>query len=105
MGVAVGGFHFKHAFPDIEDGDIKSTAAKVIYGNRFFGFLIQTVSQGGCGRFVDDTENVKTGDFTGILGGLTLTVVEISRNGDYRLFDFFAQIGFRVGFQFLKDHC
>ena len=39
--------------------------------------LVETVSDGGGGGLVDDTQNVKTGDGTGVFGGLALGIVEI----------------------------
>jgi hypothetical protein len=53
----------------------------------------ETVSNGGGGRLVDDTENVEASDGTGILGGLTLVVVEVGRDGDDGLLDLHAELG------------
>ena len=44
--------------------------------------LIHAVGKSGCGRLVDDTLHVQTGDLAGVLGGLTLGVVEVGRDGD-----------------------
>ena len=48
-------------------------------------YLVKTVSESGGGGLVNDTENVETSDSTGILGGGTLSVVEVSRDGDNRV--------------------
>ncbi len=40
----------------------------------------------------------------GVFGGLALAVVEIRRNGDDRLGDRLAQIGFGIGFEFRQHH-
>jgi hypothetical protein len=45
--------------------------------------LVRTEGQGGRSGFVDDTLHVKTRDLAGILGGLSLGVVEIGRYGDH----------------------
>ena len=43
--------------------------------------LIKTESQGSSSRFVDNTTDIQTGNFTSFFGGLTLAVVEVSRHG------------------------
>ena len=103
VGVTVGGFHFKDAVADFQSGDIESTAAEVVYCNDFIALFVQTVSQRGGGRFVDDAQDFQTGDLTGIFGCLTLTVIEVSRNGDDCLGDRFAEIGFGISFELLQD--
>ncbi|KCV82478.1 putative NAD-specific glutamate dehydrogenase [Actibacterium atlanticum] len=102
-GVAVGRFHFEQTVVDFQNGDIESTAAKVIYGDGFGFFLVQTVGQRSSGGFVDDAQHFQTGDFTGVFGGLALSVVEVSRNGDHGLGNVFAQIGFSGLFHLLQD--
>ena len=66
--------------------------------------LVEAVSQRGCGRFVDDAEHVEARDLAGVFRGLALAVGEVRRAGDDRFGDRFAQVRFRVGFQFLQDH-
>ena len=81
--VAVGGLHFEDAVADFEDGDIERAAAEVVHRDALVGFLlIHAVGQCGRGRLVDDALDVKTGDAAGVLGGLTLRVVEVGRDGD-----------------------
>ena len=104
VGVAVGGFHFEDTVADFEHGDVEGSAPEVVHGDVFFGLSVQAVRQRGGGGLVDDAEHFQTGDFAGVLGGLTLTVIEISGNGDHRLGDFFTEVGFRVLFQLLQNH-
>ena len=66
--------------------------------------LIQAVGQGRCGRLVDDTLHVQTGDTAGVLGGLTLSVGEVCGDGDDRLGDGGAQVSLGVSLQLLQDH-
>lgn len=63
---------------DGEEGDIKSSTTEIVDDDlRFTALLVKTVGDGGGGRFVDDTEDGETGDGSGVLGGLTLSVVEV----------------------------
>ena len=66
--------------------------------------LVQTVSERGRRRFVDDAQDFQAGDAAGIFGGLALRIVEIGRHGDDRLGDFLAQAHFGVGFQLGQNH-
>ena len=102
--VAVGGFDFKNAVADFENGNVIRSAAEVVNRDFFVGFFIQTVSEGSGGRFVDDAEHFEPCDRSRVLRGLALCVVKIRGNGDDRLRDFFAEIGFGVGFHFCENH-
>ena len=61
--------HIKGAATKVEDEDVGLLTLALL--------LVKTVSDGSSGRFIDDTEDVKARDDTGILGGLTLGVVEV----------------------------
>jgi NAD-specific glutamate dehydrogenase len=50
------------------------------------------VNDGSGGRLVDDTEDLETGNGTSILGGLTLSVVEVRGNGDDGAGDFLSKV-------------
>ncbi len=81
--VARGGQNLKHAVGEVEDGDVEGAAAQVEDQNALVGaLLVQAIGQSSSGRLVDDTLDVEAGDLTGILGGLTLGVVEVGRDGD-----------------------
>src|SRR5215471_6762078 len=55
-GVAVGGLHLEHAVADLEDRDVESAAAEVVYGDGLgAGLFVQPVSERRSGRLVDDT--------------------------------------------------
>ena len=104
VGVAVGSLHFKHAVADFEDGDIERTAAEVVHGDFFLFLLVEAVGQRGGRRLVDDAEHFEAGDLAGVFGGLALGVVEVGGDGDDCLGDFFAEVGFGVGFHLLENH-
>ncbi|VVN70124.1 hypothetical protein PS685_04984 [Pseudomonas fluorescens] len=107
-GVAVGGQHFELVlaidFSDFDHGNVERTATQVVndYGVIALG-LVHTVSQRGCGRFVDDTFNVQARDATGVFSSLTLAVVEVGRNGDHRFGHWLAEVVFGGLLHFLQD--
>ena len=103
-GVTVGGEHFHHVVAHFQDGDIEGAAAQVEHGDLFVGLLVETVGQGGGRGFVDDTLHFQTGDAAGVLGGLTLGVVEVGGHGDDGFGHGFAQVSFGVGLQLGQDH-
>ena len=90
MGIAVGCKNLNHALTDLNDGNIKGTAAQVVYHNSLLFFIVKSIGQGCRRRLVDNTLYIQTGDLTGILGGLTLSVVKVSGNRDNGLRYLFA---------------
>lgn len=93
--IAVGSLYFKDAVAEFEDRDVECTAAEVKYEDLAVAAFIEAISKSGCRRFVDDTENVETGDFTGVFRSLTLAVVKVSRNRDNGLGYFFRPSSFQ----------
>src|ERR1700682_2340684 len=81
-GIAVGRLHLEYAVADLEDRDVEGAAAEVVHRDGAGFRLVETVSERGRGRLVDDAQHFKAGDLAGILGGLTLRVVEIGGDGD-----------------------
>ena len=68
---------------DRQKGNIESSTSKIVDDDLLFStLLVKTVGDGGGGRLVNDTENLKTGDCSGILGCLTLSVVEVCESSD-----------------------
>ncbi len=107
VAVAVGCFYFEYAISEVQDGNIECAAAQIVYEETVFLAVfdfVQAISQGGSGRFVDDTEDVQTCNLAGIFGSLALCVGEVSRAGDNGIGNFFAQVCFCVYFQFLQNH-
>jgi len=104
VGVAVGGLDLEYPVTDLEDGDIEGSAAQIEDGDFALFFLIQTIGEGRRRRFVDDPPDVEAGDPPRVLGGLTLGIVEIGRNGDHRVGNLFSQVVLRRLFHLYQDH-
>ena len=78
VGVSGGGEDLEHTVVDAEERDIECSSSEIVDDDLALAtLLVKTVGDGGGGGLVDDTENVETSDGTGILGGLTLGVVEV----------------------------
>jgi hypothetical protein len=78
VGITVGGKYLKDTIVNGEEGDIEGSSAEI--ENEDVGLptrLVHTVGDGGGGGFVDDTFDLESGDGTGILGGLALSIVEV----------------------------
>ena len=56
--VAVCRLDFENPVANLQDGDVEGAAAQIEHGNLFLSFLVQSVSQRGCCRLVDDTLDV-----------------------------------------------
>ena len=106
MGVTSCGLHFEDAFLDGEKRNIKCPTAEIEDEDIALasGLLIETVGNGGGGGFVDDTEDVHTGNGSGILGGLTLRIVEVSGDGDDSVGHCGAKVRLRSLLHLKKDH-
>ena len=81
-GVAVGGLDLKDSLLDLQDRDVKGSTAQIEDGDDFVLGLVHAVGQGSGGGFVDDSQDVQSGDLAGVLGGLALRVVEVGGHCD-----------------------
>ena len=104
MRIAVGGLYFEHAIADFQNGNVERATAQVIDRDGFICLFVQPVGQSRRSRLVHNAQYFKTRDASCILSGLTLCVIEISRNGNHGLRDRFAQIIFGNFFHGLKNH-
>ena len=98
-GVAIGRQHFKLTLTidlgDLDDRHVEGAATQIINGDlAVTAGLVHAISQRCGGGLVDDALDVEARDATGVFGGLTLRIVEVSRHGDHRFGDLFAQIVF-----------
>jgi hypothetical protein len=96
MGVTSGGLDGEDTTLDVEEGHIESSTTKIEDEDvALLGGLsgTETVGDGSGSGLVDDTEDVETGNGTSILGGLTLVVVEVGRDGNDSLLNALAKLG------------
>jgi hypothetical protein len=79
VSVTSGGLDGEHTTSDGQEGDIESTTSEIEDEDNLLllGLGVKTVGDGSGSWLVDDTENVKAGDGTGVLGSETLRVVEV----------------------------
>lgn len=76
VGVTGGSQDLEDTVVDGQERNIKSTTTKIVDNDLALAIsLIQTVGNSGGGGLVDDSEDVQTGNDTGVLGGLTLVVL------------------------------
>jgi hypothetical protein len=80
---------------DGEERDIEGTTTKIKDEDvaLTLDLLVETVGNGGGSRLVDDTQNVQARDETGVLGSLTLGVVEVGGDSDDGVVDGAAKVG------------
>ena len=94
VSITSSGFDFENTLLDGQKRHIEGSSAKiknkdVMLTNNFF---VETVRDGGCSWFVDDTKDVHTRNCSSILGGLTLRVVEVCRDNDNSISDSSTQV-------------
>jgi hypothetical protein len=107
VSVTSGGQNLENTLLDGEDGHIECTTTKIVDEDLALGLvgdLVKTVSQSGRGGLVDDTENVKTGDSASVLGGGTLSVVEVGGDGDDGVLDGLTEIALSDLLHLSKNH-
>jgi hypothetical protein len=68
------------------------------------GLLFKAVGERGRGGLVDDALDLETGDLAGVLGGLSLGIVEVGRHGDHRPVDGLAEVVLGGALEILEDH-
>ena len=83
VSVSGGGLDLKDSLLNSKKRNIKGSTTKIENENiLLFSLLVKTVGNGSGSWLVDDTEHVEAGDGTGILGSLTLRVIEVSRHSN-----------------------
>ena len=79
MAVAIACQDLEDAVADVENRDIEGAAAEVEDRDALVCVLFEAIGQCCGSRFIDDAIDLEAGDLTGILGRLTLTVIEVGR--------------------------
>jgi hypothetical protein len=76
VGVTSGSENLEDTVVNGEERDIEGTTTKIVDNDLALTVgLVKTVGDSGGGGLVDDSEDVETGNDTGVLGGLTLVVL------------------------------
>jgi NAD-specific glutamate dehydrogenase. len=106
VSVAGSGLDLEDTILDGQERDIEGTTTKIEDEDvaLALSLLVETIGNGSSSGFVDDTEDVETGNETGILGGLTLRVVEVGRDGNDGTSDGLAQVGLGSLLHLGEDH-
>lgn len=106
MSVTICGFNLENSVLNGEERHIESTTTKV--ENEHIALtlllLVETVSDGGGGRLIDDSLHVEAGNGASVLGGLSLRVVEVSGHSNDGRFDFLTQVSLSNLFHFVQHH-
>jgi hypothetical protein len=94
VGVTSSGLDLEDAFLNGQERDIESATAEIEDEDVALALdlLVETVGNGGSSGLVDDAEDIETGNETGVLGGLTLRVVEVGWDSDDGVGDSATQV-------------
>src|SRR6266436_4381755 len=107
MSVAVGGKNLENIAvarrDQFDDGNVEGAAAEIVNSDFAPLLFVQAVSERRSSGLIDEAKNFNAGDFARILGGLALSIIEISRDGDDSAVDRFAEMGFGPVFQFAEN--
>jgi hypothetical protein len=81
VGVSGSRLHGEDTASDVQERNIESSSTEVEDEDVLLGLglPVEAVCDSSRSRLVDDTEDVKTSDSTGVLGGQTLRIVEVCR--------------------------
>ena len=106
VGITSGSFDFEHSFVDGKERNIESSSSQIEDKNVLFtmALLVKTISDSSSSRFVDDPENIQTSNWSSILCGLPLVIVEISGDSDDCIFAVLAEERFSGLSHFGQDH-
>merc|ERR1719454_1840546 len=75
--VSIGCLHLEHTTRDFQNGNVESSTTEIVDSDCLAVRRLHTESQCCCGRFVNDAQDIQTRDFSSILRGLPLRIVEV----------------------------
>jgi hypothetical protein len=94
VSVSGGRLDFKDTLFNGQEGDIEGTTTEIEDENIALAnsLLVKTIGNGSGGGFVDNTEDIETGNETGVFCGLPLTIVKVRRDCDDSVVDSAAEV-------------
>merc|ERR1711962_693543 len=107
MSITSSRFHLKDSVINAQNGNIKSSTSKIKDQDVAFArsfFLVQSVSNSSSSWFIDDPKNIQASNDPSIFGGLSLTIIEVSRNGNYSFSYSRSKIGLSSIFHLDQNH-
>ncbi|KAM2637935.1 hypothetical protein EV1_022365 [Malus domestica] len=108
MGVTGCGLDLEDTLLNGETRHIEGTTSKIkdqdILLTNAGGFLVNAISNDGSSGLIDDTEDIDSGNNSGILGCLTLGVIKVGRNCDNSVLDGAAKVGLGDVTHLDEDH-
>ena len=82
-GIAVGGKHFEDTLGQTQNRNIESATAQIVNREGAFARVVEPIGDGCRSRLIQQSQHVDAGQTGGILGRLTLCVVEVGGDGDH----------------------
>ncbi len=88
---------------DFHHGNVERSTTQIEDDDFVVFRLIESIGQGSSGWLVDDSGDFETGNLASVLGGLSLSVIEVGRHRDDRFGDSVTEVGFRRFLQLTED--
>jgi len=106
VSVTSSGLDLEDTLLDGQEGNIEGTTTQIEDEDVALTLLllVKTIGNGGSSGLVDDTEDVQTGNETGVLGSLTLRVVEVGGDSDDSVVDGATEVGLGSLTHLGEDH-
>ena len=103
ISVATGGEYLVKPVLELQDRDVETASTEVVHRDLNGLRLLSSIGQGSGSGLVQDTQHLQSRDGSGILGSLSLRIVEVRGSGDDGIFHRLTEIVFRRRLQLLKD--
>uniref|UniRef100_A0A1I8IA95 Recep_L_domain domain-containing protein n=1 Tax=Macrostomum lignano TaxID=282301 RepID=A0A1I8IA95_9PLAT len=99
MGVSSSRLHLEDALLDCQDGHIEGATTEVKDEH-----IPLTICNGSRCGLIDDAQHIQASNGTSILGGLTLTIIEVGRHSDNSISDGLSQVCLCSLLHLCQDH-